>query len=158
MIDLSPLKDYLITLDDSIIKFATNEIANIGLEKYMEYNFNQLDCTRVWKNGMRPMQTIDYTYSYILTEFIYLVGICRDIEEQDKWLIKLLKRHTDNLEYEKVNPPIVYKSKKNKTKIKEKDNIKEEKSKSFNKISNAERKIAAKVAKINMLSIKIKPV
>lgn len=158
MIDLSSLDNYMIDVDNDMTTFIAHEIAQIGVDAFIEYNYKNLDCTRVWNNGMRPMQTINYPYKYFLTEFIYIIQTYIPEELQNEWYNKLLIRHNANLEYEQLNPPIIYKDKRIKTKNKDKLEKQQVKTKSTYKISNAEKKLATKVAKLNMLSIKIKPI
>lgn len=165
MIDLSPIRQYLIKPDAFMLEFIPHEIKSVGLNSFLEYSLKSLDCTRIWSNNMRPMQTIGYTYMREITQFIYTVKTYVDNSEQDDWFNKLLKQHNINVEYEKTNPPIWYGDKKSKDKfnknVKNKTKVKCSNAKqtdTSNKLSVAEKKLAAKVAKLNALSIKIKPI
>ena len=73
MIDLSPIKAYIDEPDSFMLDFVPHEIESVGLEKFLEYNFNILDCTRVTKNGLRPMQTIGCPYRRTITETILII-------------------------------------------------------------------------------------
>lgn len=168
MVDISPLNNYIDKFNTFIINFVDSEIKSVGLDCYLDYQFRRLDCTNVYPNGMRAIQTIDHSYRVNITETVYIIqnyiGEC----ERDKYLIKLLTLHQNNLEYEKQNPPIVYKQIITKSKAKSKNNdLIEDKPKSTRskntttkekvpKQSAAERKLAAKVAKLNTLSFNIK--
>lgn len=168
MVDISPLNNYIDKFNTFIINFVDSEIKSVGLDCYLDYQFRRLDCTNVYLNGMKAIQTIDHSYRVNITETVYIIQNYIEESEHDKYMIKLLKLHQNNLEYEKQNPPIVYKQTitKNKTKIKNddltEDKPKRTRSKSTTtkekvpKQSAAERKLAAKVAKLNTLSFNIK--
>ena len=170
MVDISPLNNYIDKSDTFISNFVDSEIKNVGLDCYLDYQFRRLNCTNIYPNGMRAIQTIDHSYRVNITETVYLIQKYVEEYERDKYFIKLLTLHQNNLENKKQNPPIIYKQKitKNKTKIKN-DDIIEDKPKCTRKKnttikekvpkqSAAERKLAAKVAKLNTLSFNIKPV
>lgn len=169
MVDISSLNNYIDKSNTFINSFVDSEIKSIGLDCYLDYQFRRLNCTNIYPNGMRAIQTIDNSYKINITETVYLIQNYIEECERDKYFIKLLTIHQNNLEYEKQNPPIIYKQKvtKNKTKTKN-DNITEDKPKRTRKKntatkekvpkqSAAERKLAAKVAKLNTLSFNIKP-
>lgn len=163
MIDLSPIKAYIDEPDSFMLSFVPHEIESVGLEKFLEYNFNILDCTRVTKSGLRPMQTIGCTYRRTITEIVFIINNYIEKDKQDSYFERLIKRHNDNIEYEKINPPIIYgkdkdkpkNEKQTKTKIKSKDKI-DNKDKP-KKQTGAEQKLINKLNKINVLSFKIKP-
>lgn len=170
MVDISPLNDYIDKSDTFISNFVDSEIKNVGLDCYLDYQFRRLNCTNVYPNGMRAIQTIDHSYRVNITETVYLIQKYVEECKHDEYFIKLLTLHQNNLEYEKQNPPIIYKQKitKSKTKVKN-DDIIEDKPKHTKKKntttkekvpkqSAAERKLAAKVAKLNTLSFNIKPI
>lgn len=170
MVDISPLNDYIDKSDTFISNFVDSEIKSVGLDCYLDYQFRRLNCTNVYPNGMRAIQTIDHSYRVNITETVYLIQKYVEECKHDEYFIKLLTLHQNNLEYEKQNPPIIYKQKitKSKTKVKN-DDIIEDKPKHTKKKntttkekvpkqSAAERKLAAKVAKLNTLSFNIKPI
>ena len=171
MIDLSPIQIYTDELDSFMISFVPYEIQRVGLEKFLEYNFNNLDCTRICKDGLRPMQTIGYPYRKLITEIVFTIKNYVEENKQNEYFERLLKRHSDNLEYEQINPPIWYGTEKDRRKY-EKQYCNNDSSKPKRKRAKqqdidfpdmpkkqtaAEKKLAARVAKINALSFKIKP-
>lgn len=161
MIDLRSIQQYIRKPDAFTIEFIPHEIESVGLNCFLEYSLKTLDCTRVWDNGMRPMQTIGYPYIHEISQFIYTVITYVEKSEQDDWFNRLLKQHNINVEYEKTNPPKWYdkkaKDKFDKT-VKNKTKVKHKQTDTSKKLSAAEKKLAAKVAKLNSLSINIKPV
>ena len=171
MIDLSPIQKYINEPDSFMTSFVPHEIQNVGLDSFLEYNFHSLDCTRVYKDGLRPMQTIGYPYRHTITETVFTIKNYVEEDKQDEYFERLLKRHSDNLEYEQTNPPIWYGTEKDRRKY-EKQYSGSDSSKSKRKRTKqqdiafsdmpkkqtvAEKKLAARVAKINALSFKIKP-
>ena len=67
MIDLSPIQKYIDEPDSFMTRFVPREIQSVGLDSFLEHNFRSLDCTRICKDGLRPMQTIDYPYRRTIT-------------------------------------------------------------------------------------------
>ena len=171
MIDLSSIQKYIDEPDSFMTSFVPHEIQSVGLDSFLEYNFHSLDCTRVCKDGLRPMQTIGYPYRHTITETVFTIKNYVEEDKQDEYFERLLKRHSDNLEYEQTNPPIWYGTEKDRRKY-EKQHSGSDSSKSKRKRAKqqdidfpdmpkkqtaAEKKLAARVAKINALSFKIKP-
>ena len=171
MIDLSSIQKYIDEPDSFMISFVLHEIKSVGLDSFLKYNFHSLDCTRVCKDGLRPMQTIGYPYRHTITETVFIIKNYVEEDKQDEYFERLLKRHSDNLEYEQTNPPIWYGTEKDRRKY-EKQYSGSDSSKSKRKHAKqqdidfsdipkkqtvAEKKLAARVAKINALSFKIKP-
>ena len=171
MIDLSPIQKYIDEPDSFMTRFVPHEIQSVGLDSFLEYNFRSLDCTRVYKNGLRPMQTIGYPYRRTITETIFTIKNYVEENKQDEYFERLLKCHSDNLEYEQTNPPIWYGTEKDRRKYEKQygcNNSSKPKRKRIKqqdvdfpdipkKQTAAEKKLAARVAKINALSFKIKP-
>ena len=170
MVDISPLNNYIDKSNTFISNFVDSEIKSVGLDCYLDYQFRRLNCTNIYPNGMRAIQTIDHSYKINITETVYIIQNYIEECKRDEYFIKLLMLHQNNLEYEKQNPPIVYKQKVTKSKTKTKNNdVTEDKPKRTKKKSTtikekvpkqsvAERKLAAKVAKLNTLSFNIKAV
>lgn len=160
MVDLTVLNDYVIELDKHKIEFVANEIETIGLSIFLEYDFKLLDCSRVGKSGNRLMQTIGYTYRYIISETIHIIDNYVEDNEKDDYKIRLLQIHNSNIEYEKTNPPVWYGGEKAKRKFEKdyKTKSKRERKTKEKGPSVSEKKLAARVAKINALSFKIKPI
>ena len=171
MIDLSPIQKYIDEPDSFMTSFVPHEIQSVGLDSFLEYNFHSLDCTRVCKDGLRPMQTIGCIYRRLITETVFAVKNYVEENKQDEYFERLLKRHSDNLEYEQTNPPIWYGTKKDRRKYEKQysgsDSSKPKRKRAKQqdidfpdmpkKQTAAEKKLAARVAKINALSFKIKP-
>ena len=170
MIDLSPIQKYIDEPNSFMTKFVPHEIQSVGLDSFLEYNFRNLDCTRVCKDGLRPMQTIGHPYRHIITQIIFIIKNYIEKDKQDEYFERLLKRHSDNLEYEQTNPPIWYGTEKDRRKYEKQygNNSSKPKRKRIKqhdidfpdmpkKQTAAEKKLAARVAKINALSFKIKP-
>ena len=171
MIDLSPIQKYIDEPDSFMTSFVLHEIQSVGLDSFLEYNFHSLDCTRVCKDGLRPMQTIGYPYRHTRTETVFTIKNYVEEDKQDEYFERLLKRHSDNLEYEQTNPPIWYGTKKDRRKYEKQydrsdsSKLKRKRAKQQDidfpdmpkKQTVAEKKLAARVAKINALSFKIKP-
>ena len=171
MINLSPIQKYIDEPDSFMTRFVPHEIQSVGLDSFLEYNFRSLDCTRVYKNGLRPMQTIGHPYRRTITETIFTIKNYVEENKQDEYFERLLKRHSDNLEYEQTNPPIWYGTEKDRRKYEKQyggNNSSKPKRKRVKqqdvdfpdipkKQTAAEKKLAARVAKINALSFKIKP-
>ena len=171
MIDLSSIQKYIDEPDSFMISFVQHEIQNVGLDLFLEHNFHSLDCTRVYNDGLRPMQTIGYPYRHTITKTVFAIKNYVEEDKQDEYFERLLKRHNDNLEYEQTNPPIWYGTEKDRSKYeKQYGSSKSSKTKrkrakqqdidfqdTPKKQTAAEKKLAARVAKINALSFKIKP-
>ena len=117
------------------------------------------------------MQTIGYPYRKLITEIVFTIKNYVEEDKQNEYFERLLKRHSDNLEYEQTNPPIWYGTEKDRRKYEKQyggsDSSKPKRKRvkqqdiDFSdmpkKQTVAEKKLAARVAKINALSFKIKP-
>lgn len=171
MSNLNLFKEYYTELDDYDKKIIDKRVEEKGIEEYLNQQLVYLDCSRII-NGLRMMQTIGYPYKREITSYLYAVDKYynhRDCpldnnerEEYEFDIDRLVKRHNDNLAYEKENPPIWYDGKpkkggKRKPKAKEGDMFPEEIKKA--KISKAEAKLKAKLlgANIGFGAFKIKP-
>lgn len=93
--------------DDLGIRMLEYHIRTKGLDWVIEDLFNDIDCTRLY-NGRPITQTIDLTYRFRVGEILYLLNNY-DIPESDNLERRLIETHIKNLEYEQVNPPVVYK-------------------------------------------------
>lgn len=102
---------YIGTLDaqdkrwyDYLIKSKGGEIAALY------FLLKSLDCTRIYPDGSRPMQTIGYPYRTDIAGFIYINNqlIKRMPECEVDFYDKLVARHEENLSFEEHNPPIYY--------------------------------------------------
>ena len=115
--ELTELRDYITSLDDSDHKMIDQRVAEKGIEGYLNQQLVYLDCSRIIQ-GMRMMQTIGYPYQREISSYLYALETVagNDFDFDKEWIDKLLERHQANLEYEKENPPIWYGGKKAKDK------------------------------------------
>ena len=115
--ELTELRDYITSLDDSDHKMIDQRVAEKGIEGYLNQQLVYLDCSRIIQ-GMRMMQTIGYPYQREISSYLYALETVagNDFNFDKEWINKLLERHQANLEYEKENPPIWYGGKKAKDK------------------------------------------
>lgn len=170
MIDLTPIKAYYEEPSTFTVNFVRNQLTNKGLESLIEYDFRSIDCTRVSDNGLRMMQTIGSPYVENITELVHIISTYIEDDKQDEYYSRLLDIHNRNLEYEKENPPVWYGGDKAKRQYEkehsDKSTTKQRKPKQqridfqdeSKKPTAAERKLAAKVAKISKLNFNIKPI
>lgn len=89
---------------DYLIKSKGGEIAALY------FLLKGLDCSRIYPDGSRPTQTIDYGYRADIAGFIYINEqlIKRMPECEIDYYAKLVTRHEENLSFEEHNPPIYY--------------------------------------------------
>ena len=115
--ELTELRNYITSLDDSDRKIIDKKVAEKGIEEYLNQQLIYLDCSRIIK-GMRMMQTIGYPYQREISSYLYALETVagNDFDFDKEWINKLLKRHQANLEYEKENLPVWYGGKKAKDK------------------------------------------
>ena len=111
--ELTELRNYITSLDDSDHKMIDKRVAEKGIEEYLNQQLIYLDCSRIIK-GMRMMQTIGYPYQREVSSYLYAVEM--HAIHKHIWETKLLERHQANLEYEKENLPVWYGGKKAKDK------------------------------------------
>lgn len=145
-------KKYLVSLDDSDIQVLRNRIKENGVEAVIQYQLRFLDCSRCITNqngeSIRAIQTIDYTYKDELTKLLYVID--KYYEDKVELYAKVLELHNKNLEFEKFNPPITYKSKRKTSRSKTTRNPVERK-------SQKKLKEELKVKKLSLLTFKLKP-
>ena len=115
--ELTELRDYIISLDKADCNIIDNKVAKKGIGNYLSQQLIYLDCSRIIQ-GMRMMQTIGYPYQREISSYLYALETVagNDFDFDKEWINKLLERHQANLEYEKENPPIWYGGKKAKDK------------------------------------------
>ena len=148
------LDKYIISLDNITLKQIDNEVSEKGIENYLNQKLYYLDATRVTKNGLRVEQTINHVYKYDITQYLYAVNNYLNKNEQKVWIDKLKELHNKNIEYEKINPPIIYDKKKRGT-SKRKTKKKEEIIEGFEVPKKKQSKAEAKLAKIKALNISL---
>ena len=160
MIDLSSINKYMIELDDIALRMVESHIKENGsLEAAFRKQLFYLDCSRVYSNGMRPMQTIGYPYRREMSVAIY---IAEQMEEtlKEQFLIELIELHQHNIEYEKINPPIWYDGEKGKKKFEEglkRPPRRRNGDSKPKKETSIERKIKEKKIKFSLLTVNFKP-
>ena len=163
--EYTELRDYITSLDDSDHKMIDQKVAEKGIEGYLNQQLIYLDCSRIIQ-GMRMMQTIGYPYQREISSYLYALETVagNDFDFDKEWINKLLKRHQDNLEFEKENPPVWYGGKKAKDKW-DKEHSKHPRRKKVSEqtipgmgkeISNKER-LKKLSAQFGNLTFKIKP-
>ena len=57
---LEILNKYVIELDGAAKRYIVNTIKTLGEEKAIDGFIHDMDCTRVYKDGLRPCQTTSY--------------------------------------------------------------------------------------------------
>ena len=163
--ELTELRNYITSLDDSDHKMIDKRVAEKGIEEYLNQQLIYLDCSRIIK-GMRMMQTIGYPYQREISSYLYALETVagNDFDFDEEWINKLLERHQANLEYKKENPPVWYGGKKAKDKW-DKEHCKHPRRKKVvegtipgmgKEISNKER-LKKLSAQFGNLTFKIKP-
>ena len=147
--EINEIQDYLILPFDTFSLNTLNEdIENLGAKKAIESYYKYADCTKIYPSGIRACQTIDYTYKFYISKIYYIIinYMNDNINEE---LSKLIDFHKHNIEFEKDNPPIVYKTKNKKGKTSKVKDLFEE-----DKPSRKE----LKIAKINKLTFNFKTI
>lgn len=154
---LEILNKYVIELDGAAKRYIVNAIKTLGEEKAIDGFIHDMDCTRVYKDGLRPCQTTTYQYnsaiSYlfaVLTYYKDITGKNIDAKYKQEIIDRMIAQHNKNVAFELVNPPIVYSTKTKSSKVKTDKPVKEKKP------TVAEMKLAAKAAKFNKLTIDFK--
>ena len=164
--ELTELRDYIITLDNADKQMIDNRVAEKGIENYLNQQLVYLDCSRIIQ-GMRMMQTIGYPYQREISSYLYALETVagNDFDFDKEWINKLLERHQANLKYEKENPPVWYGGKKAKNKWDKEHGKHPRRKKSIDgtipgmgkEISNKER-LKKLSAQFGNLTFKIKPI
>ena len=158
------LKPYETTLDDMDKKHIDRQVAEKGIEAFLDRQLVYLDCSRV-VNGMRMMQTIGFPYQRDVTIFFYALEKCTP-DARDFYEEKIRKLHQANLAYEEVNPPVWYGGKKakdkwdkehNQNKVPRKRKSKEQTLKGFGKEASASQTLKQKLAGCTGLKFTLKP-
>ena len=158
MIDLTPIEKYIETPDAFMIDYIPHEIKRLGLDKFLHISIAALDASKVWDDGLRPIQTTSYIYVRAITEIVHTINNYVENEaDKDIWFKNLITQHEANIQYEKEHPPVDYEVKTIKRIVKTKSANKNPRRRDENKPTAAERKLAAKIGKINSLTFKIKP-
>lgn len=107
-------KSYIEKLDASDIRWFEYECNRLHyLKDVLDSLLHDLDCTRVYKDGSRPMQTINYGYRRNIAGFLYIIEKHkdRDAELIDSYIKKLVARHEENISFESEHGTIDYSKK-----------------------------------------------
>lgn len=165
-IDIDCLKPYIEPIDKFDRDILEKDINESGRDVVFARQMLNLDCSRI-KQNYRLQQTISYSYVHEITRTLYLIQQWFPDKINDK-LKEVLTLHNKNIEFEKLNPPIVYGGKKYKNKYyKDEDGIKLPRRRSkqtkikFDENGEpvktvAERKLAEKAIKLNTLKFNFK--
>lgn len=148
-------KSYIAELEDIDYRMMDCKIKerNGDITKAIEFQFKQLDCSRVLSNGMRNIQTIDVAYKIEMGVVLKMIEKLDD-NQKDEYISKLNALHENNLIFEKDNPPIDYKSK---TKIRKTSSKHVKQTEfAFSKEVKAEQKLNKKLKQYANLNFKIK--
>lgn len=80
-----------------------------GIQKCFDDIYPWLDCTKIVneEKGWRKNQTINIYYRIQLGEILYMLSVCDNPNKID-YLNLIEERHNNNIEFEKINPPIDY--------------------------------------------------
>lgn len=108
------INNYIEKLDSSDIRWFDFLIHDKGKEdKALNSILHDLDCTRIYNDGSRPMMTINYTYRRDIAGFLYILENMKSHNAvlAEEYYNKLITRHEENLNFEKDNPPIRYSGK-----------------------------------------------
>lgn len=166
-IDITPLEPYIEPINTFNQEILEKDVREFGRDVVFARQMVNLDCSRI-AQGFRLQQTISYTYVHEITRTLYVIQTWFE-DKADAKLQEVLDLHNKNLEFEKLNPPIVYGKKKYKNRYYTKeDGIKTARRKvkqtkmQFDENgepvkSAAERKLAAKASKLNALKFNFKP-
>lgn len=114
---MNELKSYFVDITENDIDILNQRIAKYGVDEIYNRQLHFLDCSRKIrgeKGYIRAIQTIDYTYKFELSLTVYLIDAYMNDEHYDDYVNQLVIIHKNNLEYEKDNPPVIYKTKGNK--------------------------------------------
>lgn len=161
MVDITSLEKYIIDDIEGYLSSAKTRINDVGFDNWFNNEINYFcNCSFLSKDGRRLMQTNDKRYNYEITTCIRMIELYGG-ENKDEYYTKLLQRHNDNLEFERINGfeyDLYLSTKKKSTSSRKKTKQSsldfEDKPK---KETAAEKKLKAHAAKINMLTFKIKP-
>lgn len=107
------LKSYIIPISDFDKKCIEIDIRKNSKESLFNYYMQSIDVQYVGRDGLRLHQTINNLYKDSLSILLYIIETYFD-NDPDK-IQQVVELHNSNLEYEAVNPPVPFNSKKLKT-------------------------------------------
>lgn len=101
--------------DREIAKIEEN-ISKKGYNGVLREVYDNMDCTIVFDDGSRPLMTNCFLYEYFLAIINYCLLHAEPTEEIVELTNLINERIQTNIDFEKENPPIVYKKEKVKKK------------------------------------------
>lgn len=105
---------YIGTLDNADKRWYNYVIHWQGEEtKALDFLLKHLDCTRIYKDGSRPVMTNHYCYRTDIAGFMYILNNIKEFNPKlaEEYLNKLVNLHEKNLSFEKDTHPINYSKK-----------------------------------------------
>ena len=171
MTNISILEPYLLNREDKDFDNVRKRCELYGVQEAFEKHLSFINCTRWTLDGkFRLIQTIGFPYCKEMTDIVWLVNNMIEDEYKDKAFERIIEQHKKNIAYEVEHPPIWYTNKKytkkdyqniidckGVLKPKRSRKVKEKYIDGLEKETASERKVKARLAKINSLSLKIKP-
>lgn len=162
MINLAPIKPWIIKLDDSKFNTSRNKISVADFDRWFEDEINVfINCSRVMECGQRVIQTNDIRYSHEITVIVKMIDEFIEDESKDYYYQQLLERHNSNIEFESING-LNYNPKGEKKKSEQKPARKRNKQLKLDGVDTpkketaAERKLREQAVKISKLSFGFK--
>ena len=156
MVNCADFDKYRKEFTSSIASFIDSEINREGVIPFLNACIPHADCTRTFDNGKRVIQTPHYRYKRLLCELLYAIDNYLDDTDKIDYINKLIEVHNKNLEFEKINPPISYDvNKRENSSSKTKATAKKEPKEKVLKKSVAEKKLIAKITKLNALTFNL---
>ena len=103
MVDLTPIKPYIIEDDSRTPGYAVSVISRIGFEEWFKSQLEIFcNCTKTFRDGRRCTQTNDMRYNYEITDCVLMIEQFGEYKK-DEYYNQLLKQHQINLEFEAIN-------------------------------------------------------
>lgn len=160
MIDLTPLKPYIVEDNSDYDHMADIRIEGIGFDDWFNNHIQcWCNCCFIGPSGHRLIQTNDKRYNYEITTVIHAIE--KYAIDKDFYYNELINCHFNNLEFERINgydyDPYSTTKKKSTTSKKKTKQTSIDFGDKPKKETSAERKLKAHAAKISMLTFKIKP-
>lgn len=153
MSNLDDIRQYTVPLDKGQFNIIEQNLAQYdNPHEYLDRVLLYLDCTRLYPNGMRAMQTVGYPYRHEISVYLHVLNLIEDEAIKKEYEDKLIERHDANIAYESEHGTIWYdKQKKNKWGVKKP----KEKKEKVPRIPASVVKAAKKAAKLQGLKFNI---
>lgn len=162
MVNLSCLNEYIETNCDSyFLNEAIGSMKRNGFNYWIDRQINAwCNCSILTPDGRRLLQTNDKRYSREITICVKMIEEYGG-DDKDYYYNKLINRHFNNLEFERINgyayDPYSTTKKKSTTSKKKTKQTSLDFGNKPKKETAAEKKLKAHATKISMLTFKIKP-